>query len=90
MKTLWVISFLCLVQCGAGKKNVLFLVSDDLRASIGAYEGPDMASQFDPKMHTPNLDALANRSMLLKRAYVQYAVSNCVVDAMILFVFRGY
>ena len=77
MKTLlWCVPLVCLLHCIAGKKNVLFLVSDDFRPSLGAYEGPDMASKFDPKMHTPNLDGLAKKSMLLKRAYVQYAVSR--------------
>lgn len=76
MTLLWLLSLLCVLGVVAGKKNVLFLVSDDLRPSIGAYEGPDMPSQFDPKMHTPSLDGLAAKSMLMKRAYVQYAVSR--------------
>ena len=60
---------------GSEKKNVLFLIIDDLRPSIGAYEGSSMPSQFDPHMHTPNLDALAAKSLLMKKAYVQEAVS---------------
>ena len=54
-------------------KNVLFLVSDDLRPDLGCYENPNVAQ---PIMHTPNLDKLASRSLLLKRAYVQQAVCN--------------
>ena len=71
-----------LVICGhlhesSGKKlNVLFLVSDDMRPEIGAYAGGDFPSPIHPKMHTPNLDALAARSLLLKRAYVQQAVCS--------------
>ena len=52
-------------------KNVLFLASDDMRPQLGAYIGEDFPTPNYPKMHTPNLDALAKRSMLLKRAYVQ-------------------
>ena len=54
-------------------KNVLFFVSDDLRPDLGCYENPNVAQ---PIMHTPNLDKLASRSLLLKRAYVQQAVCN--------------
>ena len=47
------------------KKNVLFLVADDMRPLLGAYaEG--FNSNSHPKMHTPNLDGLAKRSLLLK------------------------
>jgi len=61
---------------GESKKNVLFLVSDDMRPEIGAWEGPYFPSPIHPKMHTPNLDALAKRSLLLKRAYTQQAVCS--------------
>ena len=57
------------------KKNVLFLAVDDLRPQIDAYLGDDFPPFVHPKMHTPNLDALAARSLVLKRAYVQQAVS---------------
>ena len=53
------------------KLNVLFLASDDMRPEIGAYLGDDFPSPTHPKIHTPNLDKLASRSLLLKRAYVQ-------------------
>ena len=49
----------------AGAKNVLFLVVDDLRPSIGAYN-------FS-LARTPNIDALASSGLLFERAYVQYA-----------------
>ena len=60
----------------AGRKNVLFLMADDLRVQLGSYEGSYFASPEHPKMHTPNLDRLASKSMLLKRAYVQQAVCS--------------
>ena len=77
MDVIWKFSILLLLmqQSVLSKKNVLFLVSDDMRPQISAYEGPDFPSQIHPKMHTPNLDALAAESLLLTRAYVQQAVS---------------
>ena len=59
-----------------GRKNVLFLVADDLRVQLGAYDGPNFASPIHPKMYTPNLDKLAAKSMVLKRAYVQQALCS--------------
>ena len=58
------------------KMNVLFLVSDDLRPELGAYLGSDFPSPIHPKIYTPNIDALANKSLLLKRAHVQLAVCS--------------
>ena len=48
------------------KPNVLFLIADDMRPWLGAYGDADAAS--------PNLDALAARSLLFNRSYVQQAV----------------
>ena len=56
------------------KKNVLFLVSDDMRPELGCYLGPDFPTPKHPKIHSPNLDKLASKSFLLKKAYVQQAV----------------
>ena len=56
------------------KKNVLFFVSDDMRPELTCYQSGDFPSPVHPPMHTPNLDALAARGLLLKRAYVQQAV----------------
>ncbi|XP_071095566.1 iduronate 2-sulfatase-like [Haliotis cracherodii] len=67
---------LLLIALGDAKKNVLFLVSDDMRPNINAYLGPDMPSPVHPKMHTPTLDALASRSLVLKRAYVSQALCS--------------
>ena len=73
------VSLLCVLlpQCLQAKKlNVLFLVSDDMRPEIGAYIGPDFPAPIHPKIQTPNLDRLAQRSLLLKRAYVQQALCS--------------
>ena len=48
--------------------NVLYILSDDMRADLGSY-GIHSA-------HTPNLDALASRSLVLERAYCQIAVCS--------------
>ncbi len=67
------------IRCQAAppsKPNVLFLVSDDMRPQLGAYYGPDFPSPIHPKMITPNLDRLAGRSLLLKKAYVQQALCS--------------
>ena len=56
-------------------KNVLFIVSDDMRVQLEAYNDvDDFPANVRPTMNTTNLDALAAKSLLLKRAYVQYAV----------------
>lgn len=51
----------------APKYNVLFLISDDLRAELGSYGG---------LAKTPNLDALANKAVRFERAYCQYPLCN--------------
>ena len=58
----------------AQKLNVLFLASDDMRPEIGAYMGKDFPTPIHPEIKTPNLDKLAARSLLLKRAYVQQVI----------------
>ena len=50
------------------QKNVLFLIVDDLRPNLGCYS--DTKTGCDsPPMHTPNIDSLAARSLLLERSY---------------------
>lgn len=48
------------------KKNVLFVVVDDLRPQLGCYGMP--------WVHSPHIDALARQSLLFERAYCQQAV----------------
>ncbi|KAK3099006.1 hypothetical protein FSP39_025192 [Pinctada imbricata] len=76
MKLIGLISFLLTFNFNYGRKNVLFLVADDMRPELGCYYGDDFPSKIHPEMHTPNLDALAGKSLLLKRAYVQQAVCS--------------
>src|SRR5690348_13067897 len=52
----------------AGKLNVLLIIADDLRDSIGCY-GNSQAK-------TPNIDNLSQRGVRFERAYVQYPVCN--------------
>ena len=57
------------------RKNVLFLVVDDLRPELGCYSATKKG--FDsPPMHTPNIDSLAARSLLLERSYAQWPQCN--------------
>lgn len=58
------------------RKNVLFFAVDDMRPELTCYQGKDFPSPVHPDMHTPNLDSLAAKSLLLKRAYVQQAVCS--------------
>ncbi|KAK6174840.1 hypothetical protein SNE40_013410 [Patella caerulea] len=71
-----IIIFVCCLVTIQARKNVLFLVSDDMRPQLGAYEGGDFPSPVHPRAYSPNLDALAKRSLLLKKAYVQQALCN--------------
>lgn len=52
-----------------GAKNVLFLIADDLRQNL--------AMAYDKTfMKTPNMDRLASRSLIFRRAYVQQQVCS--------------
>jgi hypothetical protein len=55
-------------------KNVLLIVVDDLRPQLGAFNITVCGGKR--AMHTPNLDALAARSLLFRNAYTQYAVCS--------------
>ena len=65
---------LLIIACAMAqeRKNVLMIIADDMRPNLGVYED---ANQFtSPKMVTPNLDALADQSLVLTRAYTQVAL----------------
>ncbi|XP_060581910.1 iduronate 2-sulfatase-like [Ruditapes philippinarum] len=47
-----------------------------MRPQLGAYAGKNFPAPVSPEMHTPNLDGLASRSLLLERAYVQEALCS--------------
>lgn len=49
------------------KPNVLFIISDDLRAELSSYGG---------KAITPNLDRLGNQGVRFDRSYCQYPLCN--------------
>jgi uncharacterized sulfatase len=50
------------------KYNVLFIVSDDLRPTLGSYG--------NTIVKTPNLDRLASQGIRFDRAYAQYPLCN--------------
>jgi iduronate 2-sulfatase len=50
------------------RPNVLLLFTDDMRAELGCYGTPGIK--------TPNIDALARRSVRFDRAYVQFPLCN--------------
>jgi len=54
------------IAAGKQKPNVLFIAVDDLRTELNCYGASHM--------HTPNIDRLAQKGTLFKRAYCQQAV----------------
>jgi iduronate 2-sulfatase len=63
-----VIGLACAEAAAASRLNVLLIMADDLRDSLGCYG--------NPAVRTPNLDRLAARGVLFERAYAQYPVCN--------------
>lgn len=61
----------------AATPNVLFIVVDDLRPTLGCYG--------DPIAATPNIDSLARKSVVFDRAYVQVglAIPDCSLKWML-------
>ena len=57
----------------AQHKNVLMVIADDYRPNMGVYEDANEPFFTSPRMVTPNLDALASKSLILTRAYTMYA-----------------
>ncbi|XP_067903219.1 iduronate 2-sulfatase [Heterodontus francisci] len=49
-----------------GNMNVLFIIADDLRTSLGCYG--------DPIVKSPNIDQLASKSVVFKNAFAQQAL----------------
>jgi len=52
----------------AEKKNILFIISDDLNTSLACYG--------HPLAKTPNLDALAKRGVKFEKAYCQFPLCS--------------
>jgi hypothetical protein len=73
---LYLLCFLLPFSAFESEYNILFITVDDLRPALGCY-GDTMA-------FTPNIDALAKRSMLFTSAYVQVHARGVMYPAYIL------
>ena len=62
------------VQSNRRPRNVLMLIADDMRPEIGAFYDPRRPYSMYSRIFTPSLNALAARSLVLRRAYVQQAI----------------
>ncbi|CAD6208056.1 GSCOCG00010330001-RA-CDS [Cotesia congregata] len=65
----WFLFFLLLLKCNANKinnNNILLILVDDLRPALGCYG--------DLNAYTPNIDKLAEKSVVFTRAYAQQAL----------------
>lgn len=70
MRNILCLGFLLIASnlLAADKKNVLFLIADDLNCDLGCYN--------HPRVKTPNIDALAKRGTLFERTYCQYPLCS--------------
>jgi len=75
-KLILLVSLMLISTSTSKKMNILFLMADDMRPNLGAYEDINKDIFSQPKMHTPNLDALAAKSMVFEKAYVQQALCS--------------
>lgn len=53
----------CAHSTNATKKNILFIIVDDLRPALSCYD--------DSLAITPNIDRIAKKSVLFQRVYAQ-------------------
>ncbi|CAG9864334.1 unnamed protein product [Phyllotreta striolata] len=60
------ICLICFQTTISKHPNVLFIIADDLRPSLGCYGSKEA--------HTPNIDSLATKSFLFKNAFAQQAL----------------
>ncbi|KAJ8298059.1 hypothetical protein KUTeg_024590 [Tegillarca granosa] len=61
-----IILCICVTSSKNSKPNILMIIVDDLRPSLGCYG--------NSLMHTPNIDQLASKSVVFNRTYVQQAL----------------
>ncbi|KAG7465024.1 hypothetical protein MATL_G00171830 [Megalops atlanticus] len=62
----FILTFSLVEVVSTGRRNVLFIISDDLRPALGCYD--------DPVVKSPNIDQLASKSKVFLNAYAQQAV----------------
>ena len=76
LKSMWIGFLMSASHLCFGRRNVIFLVADDMRHELGTYCDKDFPSPVHPPIHSPNIDKLAAKSLLLKRAYCQQALCS--------------